>query len=205
MTSLVGCMKNLPPAPTPLAVAPALDTSAPVAQGSGRLVVDVVDGPVTVSRVRLDARQITKPDGRTSYALDEAPEVLCARAPCVADVPLGNMLIGFPVLGRPDDLEVELVHIGPEPSVYRRTLSQRSPGGGLYVTGIVATSIGGAALMTGSALLPIGIAKDIDGMTIAGGASLAAGTALLVLGIIAINKYAPSFRPGAANHFLLQR
>jgi hypothetical protein len=199
----VGCVKHLPPAPTPPPVVPALDASAPIPQGHGRLVVDVVDGPVAVRRVRLDARQITKPTGRTSYELVEAPEVLCATSPCVADVPLGNMLLGFPVLGKDDDLEVELVHVGLEPSVYRRTLSYRSPSRGLYVTGIVATSIGGAALMTGSALLPIGIAKDIDGMTIAGGASLAAGAALLVLGILAMRKHAPTFRTGAANHFPL--
>jgi hypothetical protein len=61
--------------------------------------------------------------------------------------------------------------------------------------------VGGAAALTGVALLPIGLGKDRDGLTTAGSISLGAGVALLVFGIWAIRKDAPTYRPGSANHF----
>lgn len=106
--------------------------------------------------------------------------------------------------GDPDKTEVELVHIGPEPSVYRRSLSIYNDGsGGLRLFGVLATSIGGASAVTGTALLPIGLAKDSSGLTISGGITLGVGAVLLAIGIWAIRADSPTYRPGASNHFPL--
>ncbi len=198
------CVKRLPPAPTPEPVAPQRPALPPPAGGHGRLVVDVVDGPVAVQRVDLGAKEVADGTGRVKYRFVESPAVLCAAAPCVSDMPTGNILLGFPVLGDPDAMETELVHVGPEPSVYRRTLSvYDGRTGSTRVLGIIATALGGTAMSTGTTLLPIGLSKDNSGLTIAGGVSLGAGVALLVAGILAMNADAPTYRPGSSNHFPL--
>jgi hypothetical protein len=167
-------------------------------------VVDVVDGPTAVQRIHMESKQVDNGRGRVSYRLFEAADVLCAVSPCVTDVPAGNVLLGFPVLGDRDAREVELVNIAPEPSVYRRSLSvYEDHTGAVRVLGIVAAAVGGSSAITGTVLLPIGLSKDNSGLTTAGGITLGAGVALLALGIWAINHDAPTFRPGSSNHFPL--
>jgi len=200
------CVKTLPPAPTPQAVIPQLDVAATAAPpaGGARLVVDVVEGPTRVQHIRMTPVQTDNGQGRMSFRFVERPEVLCTVTPCVTDLPRGNLLLGFPVIGDPDATEVELVHVGPEPTVYRRALSvYENRSGGLRVLGIVVTALGGTAAVTGTTLLPIGLAKGYDGLTVAGGISLGAGAALLAFGIWAIRHDTPTFRPGAANHYPL--
>lgn len=180
-------------------------TAAALQPGQGRLVVDVTDGPAPVQRIRMIAKPITTPFAMTHYSLEEGSEVLCARSPCVTDLPIGNIILGFPVIGR-DETEVELVHIGPETSVYRRTLSVYTDRpGGTRLGGILYTTFGGTAVVTGAVLLPIGIAESITPMTWAGGISLGVGTAMLTLGIIMLRHDATTYRPGASNHFSLTR
>ncbi|HVK85166.1 MAG TPA: hypothetical protein VM513_13710 [Kofleriaceae bacterium] len=199
-----GCVRQLPPAPTPPPVAPRVEAAAPPPQGYGRLIVDVVEGPAPVQRIHMASQPVDNGRGRTVYRFSEQPEPLCTAAPCAADVPIGNILLAFPVVGR-NAQEVELVHVGPDPSVYRRALSiYEDKTGGTRVAGIIATSLGGTAMMTGAALLPIGLAKDNSGLTLAGSVSLGAGVVSLVLGILAMRADAPTFRPGASNHFPLQ-
>jgi len=141
--------------------------------------------------------------GHLLYRFGEAPAVLCPATPCVHDLPVGNVLLGFPVIGS-DALEVELVHIGPDPSVYRRALSvYEDHSGGLRVFGITITSIGAASAITGTALLPIGLSKDNAGLTTAGGVTLGGGALLIALGIWAIRTDSPTFRPGSSSHFPL--
>ncbi|HUS33397.1 MAG TPA: hypothetical protein VMZ53_33070 [Kofleriaceae bacterium] len=196
-------MKRLPPAPMPsLVVPPQVEASAPPAAGTGRLVVDVVDGPTQVQRVRMDPQPVTTAKGRTAYRFDEKPGPLCDASPCISDLSPQNVLLGFPVIGDPDSLETELVHVDAATNIYRRSLSEyhhRSPG----VYGILMTSLGGTAMLTGATLLPIGLAKDIGGMTTAGAISLGAGTLALVLGIIALRHNASTYRPGSMIHFML--
>jgi hypothetical protein len=196
-----GCVKQLPPAPTPQPVAPRVDAPPPP-DGYGRLVIDVVEGPTRIHRVQMQAEQRQDDLGRVSYQLTENPEPLCPTSPCTTDVPPGNLLLGFPVIGDPGAMETELVHVGPGTSVYRRSLSVYDGGtGGLRTMGIIGTSVGGAALITGIVLLPIGLSDDSDGLTTAGAISLGAGAAVLTLGILAIRRDSPTFRPGASNHF----
>jgi len=198
------CIKQLPPAPTPPAVAPAVAVAAPPEPGHGRLVVDVVDGPTEVHRTHMESLPLADDSGRARYRFFEASAVLCPATPCVTDVPAGNVLLGFPVVGDPGAFETELVHVGPEPSVYRRALSEyHGDTGALRVLGIVGTSVGAASAITGVSLLPIGLSKDNDGLATAGGISLGAGVALIAFGIWAIRHDAPTYRPGSSNHFPL--
>jgi hypothetical protein len=202
--STAACVKHLPPAPAPAAVVPAIVLPAePPAPGMGRIVVDVVDGPSHVQHVQVTPRAVTESGGRTVYHFDERPQQVCAITPCVAEVPLGNVLLGFSVIGN-RALESELVHIGPDPSVYRRTLSvYEDRTGALRVAGIVMTAVGVAAAITGAAIVPAGQSRDNSALTMAGGITLGSGVALLVLGILAIRHDAPTLRPGSATHFSL--
>lgn len=190
--------------PTPEKVAPAVDTVAPPESGHGRLVVDVVDGPTPVRRVRMESKQTDDGRGRVAYRFFESAELLCATSPCVADLPTGNVLLRFPVLGDERASEIELVHVGPRATVYRRSLSQYDGRtGSTRVLGIVATAVGASAAITGTALLPIGLSKGNDDLTLSGGITLAAGAALLALGIWAITSDSPTYRPGSSVHFPL--
>jgi hypothetical protein len=201
-SALGACVRQLPPAPTPPAVVPQVQAGAPPATGHSRMIVDVVEGPAPVQRIQMAPKQIDNGKGRVSYAFNEEPQPLCPTSPCVADVPAGtNLLLGFPVMGK-DAYEVELVHVGPDPSVYRRSLSVYTEGGS-PVFGILATSFGGASLITGTALLPIGLSQDSRGMTLAGGITLGAGGALLTIGILSLRANASTFRPGSSTHFPL--
>ncbi|ACY15597.1 hypothetical protein [Haliangium ochraceum] len=195
------CVHRLPPALTPQPVVPAI-TAAPPAQGDGRLVIDVVQGPAPVHEVQMQAEPIEDASGYVRYGFHAAPEMLCPASPCVVDAPPGNILLGFPVIGDPGAIEVELVHISEQPTIYRRALSEYDgETGAVRVLGILGTSVGGAALTTGIPLLTIGLANENRGLGIAGAASMAAGTALLTLGIWAIRADSPSFRPGSSLHF----
>jgi hypothetical protein len=136
---------------------------------------------------------------RRTFQFAEAFEPLCPQSPCTAETGAGtNMLLGFPVLGDSEETEVELVHIGPETSIYRRSLStynkHRGPG---RVLGIIATSLGGAAMVTGIALLP----QDSDSLKAAGGISLGSGAVLVTLGILGIVWTRDTYQPGSSNHF----
>lgn len=197
------CVKQLPPAPTPAPVAPQVQAAGPPPNGYGRIVIDVTDGPTPVQRIHMQPNQ--RSDGRrTTFHFVQRPETLCAATPCAADVPAGNMILGFPVLGDSGATEVELVHVGLQPEVYRRTLSVYTDNtGGTRLFGILATIFGGMAAATGVVLLPIGLAKEHTGLTTAGGISLGAGALLLAVGIWAINADAPTYRPGSSNHFPL--
>jgi hypothetical protein len=202
---VTGCVKHLPPAPTPEPRQPAIALSVPPAEGRGRLVIDVVEGPSLVHRVRMEPRQIDDEQGGTRLWIVELPEPLCTVNQCVVEPPLGNLVLGFPVAGNPGALDLELVHVGTEPSVYRRTLSRYEDKnqGATTVLGIIGASLGAASAITGIALLPIGLSDGNDDLTIAGGITLGAGAAALALGILAIRADADTYRPGAANHFSL--
>lgn len=199
-----GCVRQLPPLPAPDAIVPATNTTSEPATGQGRLVIDVVDGPTPVQRVDMKAEPFEDDQGRTRFRFYEAPEPLCPTSPCVVDLSPGNVLLGFPVTGDDHSMEVELVHVGEEAAVYRRSLSHYHHNkGALWVLGIIGTSLGGTSMITGTALLPLGLADGNDGLTIAGATTLGGGALLLTLGILAIRADSPSYRPGSAIHFPL--
>jgi hypothetical protein len=200
----VACVIQLPPTPTPKPLVPTVATQAPPESGQSRLVVDVVDGPTPVQRVLMQSEPIGDAEGRVSYRFYESYEPLCDASPCVLDVPSGNnVLLAFPVVGNRNAIEVELVHVDNQPSVYRRSLSRYDgKRGALHVLGIIATSLGGSAAITGVALLPVGLGDDNDDLALAGGITLVAGAVLTTLGVWAIRRDSPSYRPGSSLHFL---
>jgi len=199
-----GCVRQLPPLPAPDVLVPSTNTTSAPATGKGRLVIDVVDGPTPVQRVLMNAEPFDDGQGRTRFRFYEAPGPLCATSPCVVDLTPGNVLLGFPVTGDDHPIEVELVHVGEETAVYRRSLSHyRHNKGALWVLGIIGTSLGGTSLLTGTTLLPLGLADGNDGLTLAGATTLGGGALLLTLGILAIRADSPTYRPGSAIHFPL--
>lgn len=202
LLSAASCVKELPPAPTPARVLPSVAASTPLAEGRGRLVVDVVEGPTAVHRIRMSPREIDDGHGKTRYRFFESSELLCSASPCVADLAPGNILLGFPVRGDPGAMETELVHVAARSTVYRRSLSRYDDStGATRVLGIIGASLGGAAATTGVVLLPIGLGKDNEDLALAGGITLGAGAALAALGIWAVRHDAPTYRPGSSVHF----
>jgi hypothetical protein len=193
-----GCVSELPPRPVPPAVVPPMQPAPPPPEGQARLLVDVVDGPAPVARVRMAPQQV----GGQRFRFEEQNEPLCSPSPCAIDLPFGNVLLGFPRVGQPGVTEVELVHVGPESSVYRRSLSVYTHHhGGLTTLGIIATSLGGASAITGTALLPIGISDSNGGLTTAGAVTLGGGALLIALGVWMLRADADTYQPGAIAHF----
>lgn len=198
-----GCNRQLPAAPTPQPLAPEVAPAAALAEGEGQLFIDVVDGPTQVQRIRMQPNAVTDDQGKTRYEFVEAPETLCDQTPCVVNLPLGNVVLGFPVAGNPSGMEVELVHVESEASVYRRALTFYDPGkgGSARTLGILATTFGGMTMVAGAALLPVGLAKDSDGMILSGAISLGVGGLLTALGIWSVSGTGSTYRPGSAIHF----
>ena len=71
-------------------------------------------------------------------------------------------------------------------------VSARPLRNGMYVSGIVATTLGGMALATGITFTAVGLAKDREGMTTAGLIAGAAGILAVPGGIFLMLKGAPS-------------
>jgi hypothetical protein len=163
------------------------------------VIVDSVEGPTPVFRVRIEPRQQDNGTRRPTFRFFELPpELVCKETPCVVDTPPGNILLGFPVLGCEEAFEYELVHVGPDPSVYRRSLSvYENDTGAEQILGIIAASVGSAATITGIALVP----QDSDRVQVAGGITLGAGALLITAGVLMIRHDSATYRPGSANHF----
>ncbi|MAQ16804.1 MAG: hypothetical protein CMN30_18680 [Sandaracinus sp.] len=200
-----GCQPQaLATSTTPAAIAPEVDTSAPLAAGQGRLVVDVEDGPVTVERIQLEPQPANAPGEGTiqRWRFEERPEVLCASTPCVVDLPVGNVLLGFPTLGSEELVTRVLVHVSEEPTVYRRALDQYFPRrAGMLGVGVPSLLVGLGSASAGAALLPQGLDRDDRGRTIAGAVTLGVGVALFAIGYWLIKQGRHSLRPGASVHF----
>lgn len=205
MTALLSasCVRQLPPAPTPRPVVPAVSVAGPPAPGMGRVIVDVPEGPSPVYLAAIEARPQDNGTRRPSFRFFELPpELVCKETPCVVDRPPGNILLGFPVAGCREGTEYELVHVGPHPSVYTRSLSLYEDRSGTEkILGIIGTSVGVAAGITGIALLPAGASNGNDRLAIAGGITLGAGALLTTIGILMIRHDSATYRPGSANHF----
>jgi hypothetical protein len=197
------CTRQLAPAPIPAAIMPVVRIDAAAAAGKGRLIVDVAEGPVPVYRARFDARKQDNGSRRPTYRFfDLPPELICDSTPCVIEEPPGNILIGFPVLGCQPAIDFDLVHVGLDPRVYRRSLAIfEDETGAERILGIIGASLGAAASITGIALLPAGLAKDNNGLAAAGGITLGAGALVLTAGILMIRHDSATYGPGSAIDF----
>ena len=196
-----GCMHLVPPPEVPEAYAPELAEAPPIAEGRGRVVVDVEDGPTEVLTVERQ-RWILGGGNHTLSFRTTSTEVLCM-SPCIVDLPFGRYALGFRSRGPSPRLEVTGVDVGPVPTVFRHALGSYQSAGAGKPLGIVGIVLGGMSFITGVVLLPVGLGTDGDGVALAGGVTLAAGGLLTTLGIVAI-AISPSIRqPGASIQFAL--
>ena len=200
VTSLsIGCIHEIPPPPTPGRVEP-LPFDKPVPPGQGRIYIDVVDGPTDIRVVHPVTVEETLND--QVFEDTELETEQSCRTPCVLDLPLGHKLVAFPLHYSPGE-EVADVVIAPTPSLYRRALGSRRRSGAGFALGVLGVSFGGASLVTGGALLPIGLATDRSGFTTAGGITLGAGAVLTALGIWALATHPVFEQPGAGAQYNL--
>jgi hypothetical protein len=177
-----GCIHALPPRETPGPVVPPPST-LPLAPGLGRLYVDVVDGPVRVRVV--NPITVTKTFNGEQFEDEELEDQATCISPCVLDLPLGSHLLAFPVRGA-GGLDLASVIVSPSPTLYRRALGWRQARDAGFTLGVLGASFGGVSFVTGGALLPVGLAKDSHGLTLAGGITLGVGALLTAAGIWAI-------------------
>ncbi len=193
-----GCVHLFPPPPVPGPVQLSrIDTL--VSPGQGRLYIDVVDGPTHVRVVKPVSVQVRDDDGFTYEDTTLETEQAC-RTPCVFDLPLGDHLFAFPMRGSGKE-EVEDVWVSQTPSLYRRALGSRRSGGAGFALGVLGTAFGGISLVTGTSLLPVGLATDKSGLTTSGAITLAAGAVLTALGIWAIAENPALEQPGAGARY----
>jgi hypothetical protein len=194
---------QLPRAATPDHIVPDVDLATPPPEGHGRLVIDVVQGPTPVEQVRMTPEQFEREDGRTSYEVRESYEDLCT-TPCVLDLHPGNIILGFPVIGDEAGYKIDLVHVGQDTSVYRRTLDVYEPRkGGAYKFGIFSATLGASAVIAGLPMVPVGFSDGRYGLGTAGAISLGVGAALVALGIHLIKVHSPTYRTGNWTHYPL--
>jgi hypothetical protein len=177
-----GCIHVLPPRATPGPVVPPPATF-PSAPGLGRIYVDVVDGPTHVRVVK--PITVTETVNDEQFETEELEDEAACTSPCALDLPLGRHLLAFPVRGA-GGVDLARVIASPTPTLYRRALGWRQAGSAGFVLGVVGAAFGGASFVTGAALLPVGLAKDSHGLTLAGGITLGVGALLTAAGIWAV-------------------
>jgi len=194
-----GCIHAFPPVATPGPTAPPR-AGAPARPGYGRIYVDVVDGPTEVRVVK----PVTVSEEVNDQEIEtETLEVqsVCT-SPCVLDLKLGRHTLAFPMRGS-GGVDLASVIASPSPSVYRRALGWRQSGGAGFVLGVLGATFGGSSFVTGAALLPVGLANDKHGLTLAGEITLGIGALLTAAGIWAIANNPLMEQAGAGAQYAL--
>jgi len=194
-----GCVHTLPPVPTPGPVDPPR-VAAPVTPGHGRVYIDVVDGPAEV-RVVKPVTIDTQVDGEVVETETLDVQSVCT-SPCAFDLPLGRHTLAFPMRGS-GGVDLADVSVSRRPTVYRRALGWRRSGGAGFALGVLGATFGGMSFGTGAVLLPVGLAKDSHGMTLAGEITLGAGALLTALGVWAIVNHPLMEQAGAGAQYAL--
>jgi hypothetical protein len=194
-----GCIHELPTVATPGLATPPL-SAAPVPPGCGRLYLDVVDGPTEVQVVKPITGQ-EELNGETFETQTLEVQTACI-TPCVLDLPLGRHLLDFPMRGSGGE-DVVGVIASPSPTIYRRALGWRQSGDAGFVLGVLGASLGGTSFVTGAALLPVGLARDSHGVTLAGAITLGVGALLTAAGIWAIIDHPLMQQAGAGAQYEL--
>jgi hypothetical protein len=162
--------------------------------------LDVVDGPTEVQVVKVIKGQ-EEFNGETFDTETLQVQTACT-TPCVLDLPLGRNLLDFPVRGAGGD-DVVRVMASPSPTLYRRGLGWRRAGGAGFSLGVLGASLGGTSFVTGAALLPVGLATDSHGVTVAGAITLGVGALLTAAGIWAIIDHPLMEQAGAGAQYEL--
>lgn len=211
--ALAGCQPRVLPASSlPPATTPPVDTSAPVPEGHGRLILDVEEGPVAIHRVALEPTpsgnpvQVGEGPAVQRWRFAERLELLCSETPCVADLPIGNVLLAFPMVGADDESlrATDLVHVSAEATVYRRHLDRYHPRrGGMVGVGAVSAVLGFGGALAGGLVLRNGLDDDHQGRTIGGAIALGVGALALAFGIWLTKRGRVAIRPGSSIHYPL--
>jgi hypothetical protein len=192
-----GCIHELPPRAIPGLEVPPPATS-PLAAGFGRIYVDVVDGPTWVRVVK--PITVTETMNNEQFESEELEDQATCTSPCVLDLPVGRHLLAFPVRGA-GGVDLAGVIVSPTPTLYRRALGWRQRGGAGFILGVLGASFGGTSFVTGAALLPVGLARDSHGLTLAGGITLGVGALLTAVGIWAIADHPLMEQAGAGARY----
>lgn len=199
-----GCTHRIAPPATPDEITPQFaGEMGPLAEGSGRLVVDVVDGPTAVGTIVAETTVVGYDKDIPITASRVSTRHLCD-APCSIDLEAGRWDLTFATRGDPGRLEVGEVNVEPGVvTVYRRSLGSYDPAGAGLVLGIVGTVLGGMSMITGTVLLPIGLSEEEDGMATAGWITLGVGAVLVAAGILGMVFDPHLEQPGADMQFSL--
>ena len=131
LLGLASCIKTLPPPQPPSKEFAKMSGAAPrLAPGSGRVYLDVTEGPAAVAKAAATATT--------------APQTLCL-TPCFVDLPYGQHSLTLTLQGNAAYTETFVVNVTEEPTAERRSLAMRPTingkwlafGSGAVVTGII--------------------------------------------------------------------
>jgi hypothetical protein len=111
--------------------------SAPPNAGTGRIYIDIVDGPTRVDRIEAGA-----------------PELVCI-TPCWVDLPRGHHDLRFILSSDPSKVDLDVVKVFDQPVVYRRALGHTDIKGSDKTIGVVGVGVG-ASLVLGGGLTALG-------------------------------------------------
>lgn len=186
MTTLVASCagsRRLDPPPAPPAIVPAIPyPTEPPAPGTGRILIDIVDGP---SDVQIRSLQ--------PMGMIWAP--LCT-SPCVVDLPPGPHELSFLLRGDRERSDTDTVTVSPAPSMYRRQLLQRSSSPVMLVGGYVIGYTGVLALLGGLLISTLPDSSNGRNIALTGAAMTAGGGLMFYLGW-------PTEKPGAVTQVRL--
>lgn len=162
--------RRLDPPPAPAAIVPPVAFPAePPPPGTGRIVLDVVDGPSDVQiKVLQPVGAIWSP--------------LCT-SPCVVDLPQGPHELNFSLRSDHGHSDTDTVMVPPATSMYRRQLAQRESSPALLVGGYAIGYTGITVLLTGLLLAAfengLGDGGHVGRNTALVGAAMTAGGGLM--------------------------
>jgi hypothetical protein len=144
----LSCTKQLPPPQTPEQVVPKIKIPPQPQSGTGRVVIDIVDGPAVVEEVI--SRTVVTTQGNTKTAQYNGPPIkrkLCV-SPCVLDLPLGPHVLSFTTSGSNAKTDKTTLIFAEAPMIYRRALGhkERKP---IWFGGIGAIGVGAGFLTAG--------------------------------------------------------
>jgi hypothetical protein len=151
--SLTGCYRRInlpPPAPPPRAM-PAVDLGGAPGPGLSRIVLDTVDGPATVERVR--GGRVGGVAGAVGFggALEVTTRVCVT--PCVIDTTPGTQELRFTMVGDSSRTSVGFVNVDDRPSVYRHKLGHHRNRGWRGFLGWPTLALGAMILAAGATTL----------------------------------------------------
>jgi hypothetical protein len=204
----LGCasVRQLPAREPPLRARPPVALPAePPPPGSGRVVLDCVDGPAEVSAVWAGALQ--EPTHHVLPARAQPFSGPVCTTPCIADLPYGRYDLYFslrsPSITRGDH---DQISVTTGVRVQRRALGTSTPAdGGQRNGGVMLAIVGASAALTGAGFLALGASMDEqDSMVAIGGASLAGGALLTVIGALMMQAGQATSQEGATTSWIEQ-